>query len=94
MNGVAQRSRAGSDRERRGAAFERCDAPFKHILRGVGQAAVDVAGIAQAKTVRRVLSVVEYIRGGSVNRHRARVGRGVGGLLAYVELQGFEMVVL
>ncbi len=90
LEGVADGRRAGGHRQRRHALFKRRNAPFKDVVGGVGQAAVDVAGVPKAEAVGGVLAVVEHEGGGGVDRHRAGVGGGVGGLLADVELFGFE----
>ena len=43
------------------AALQRGDALLEDILGGVGQAAVDVAGVGQAEARGRVLGIMEYI---------------------------------
>ena len=86
--------RAGRDGQARGAAFEGRDAVFEHALGGVGQTAVDVARVRQSEAGLGVVEVVEDVAGGLVDRHRAGVGGRVGLLLADVQLQGFETIVL
>ena len=90
---VGDRGGAACRGQRRDASLERGDAPLEHVLRGVGEAAVDVAGIGEAEAVGRVLGVVEDVGSRLVDGHRAGVGGGVGALLADVELQGLELVV-
>ena len=85
--------RAGGNRERRYAALERRNALFKDVLRGVGESAIDVAGVAQRETVCRVLGIVEDVRSGGVNRNGAGIGGGVRLFLTDVKLQGFKMIV-
>lgn len=65
-----------------------------HALGGVGQTAVDVARVRQSEAGLGVVEVVEDVAGGLVDRHRAGVGGRVGLLLADVQLQGFETIVL
>jgi hypothetical protein len=72
-------------------AFEGSNALFKNVLRRVGETAVDVAGVLQVEAVRGVLSAVENVRGGLVNRNRAGIGCGVCLFLANVELKRFEV---
>ena len=93
FNGVGDRSRAGRERQRRDAAFEGGDTLLEHILRGVGEAAVDVAGVSQAEAGCRVFAVAEDIGGGLIDRHCAGIGCGIGGFLAYMELKRFEFIV-
>lgn len=75
-------------------AFEGRDAVFEHALGGVGQTSVDVARVRQSEAGLGVVEVVEDVAGGLVDRHRAGVGGRVGLLLADVQLQGFETIVL
>ena len=55
LEGVADRRRAGGNCKSRRAALQRCDTPLEHILRRIRQSAVNVAGVAESETVRRVL---------------------------------------
>lgn len=41
--------RTGGNRQTRDAAFKRGNALFKDVLRGVGESAIDVAGVAAAR---------------------------------------------
>ena len=93
LKGVGDRRRTRSDCQTGHAALQRRDALLKHVLGGVGQAAVDVACVGQAEARRRVLTVAEHIGRGGINRHRAGIGRRIGGLLANVELKGFKLVI-
>ena len=94
LQGVGHCSRSRSHCQCCHSAFKCCHALLKCLLGGVGQSAVDVAGIAQGKAVGGVLGVAEHVRGGLVDRHGAGVGGGVGLLLAYVQLKGLETVLL
>ena len=91
LNGIVDGSRAGGDGQRCDAALKGCNALLEDVLGGVGQTAVDVAGVLQAEAVRRVLGVVEDIGGSLVDGHRAGIGDGIGLLLTDVQLKGFEM---
>ena len=93
LNRVVNRRRTGCQRKRRNAALQRRNALFQHILRGVGQAAVDVARIGQTETVSGVLAVAEHIGSGLVDGHGAGIGCGIGLLLANVKLQGLKFIV-
>ncbi len=68
------------------ATFECCDAVFKNALCRVGQAAVDVAGVAEAEAVGGMLGVAKYVARGLVNWHGACVGCWVWVFLSYVKL--------
>lgn len=59
LDGVVDGSCTGGNGQGSNAALKSGNALFKDIFGGVGQAAVDVAGIAQAETVSGVLGVVE-----------------------------------
>ena len=92
LNGVGDGSCTGSGSQCCHAALQRCNALFEHILRGVGQTAVDVACIGQTKAVCGVLAVAEYIRRGLVDGHRTGIGGGVGLLLTDMKLQGLKFI--
>ena len=61
LNGVGDRSRAGSESQACYAALECRDSFLKNSLRGVCKSAVDVACVGKSETVCGVLSVMEYI---------------------------------
>mmetsp|Transcript_7550 Transcript_7550/g.30305 ORF Transcript_7550/g.30305 Transcript_7550/m.30305 type:complete len:383 (+) Transcript_7550:310-1458(+) len=77
-------------RERAHAALERGDALFEHVARRVHDSAVYVPERAQPEQIGAVLGRIERVRARGVDRHRARVRRGIG-RLAGVHLQGFEL---
>ena len=91
LDGVGDGGGAGGNGKAGRATLERGDAVLEDALRGVGQAAVDVAGVSEAKAVGGVLGVAEDVARGLVDGHGARVGGGVGALLADVKLQGLEV---
>ena len=91
-DGVGDGGRAGSDGQGSHASFQGGDPLLQDVLRGVRQAAVDIAGIGESETRGGMLGVVEDVRGGLVDGDRAGVGDGVGGFLADMELQGLELV--
>ena len=80
--------------ERRRTALKRRDAFLKDILRGVHEAPVDVARVAQGKPIRRVLRIAEHIGGRLIDGDGARVRRWIGLLLSDADLEGFETVLL
>ena len=92
LNGVGDGSCTGSGSQCCHAALQRCNALFEHILRGVGQTAVDIACIGQTKAVCGVLAVAEHIRRGLVDGHRTGIGGGVGLLLTDMKLQGLKFI--
>lgn len=59
---------------------------FQHILGGIGQPSINIAGIGQSKTGSGMGGVSEHIGGGLVNGHRPGIGSGIGLFLAHVEL--------
>ena len=70
---------AGEGQARR-AAIEGRQPLFQDVGRGVHQAGVDVAELAQAEQVRRVLGVVKHVAGRGVDRHGPGGGGGIGRL--------------
>ncbi|MDT4846772.1 hypothetical protein FQZ97_808060 [compost metagenome] len=64
------------------AAFQCGQARFEHAVGGVHDAAVDVAGDLEVEQIGAVLRVVERVGHGLVDRHRHRLGGGVGGVAA------------
>ena len=70
---------------------ETCDATFegshtvlKHSLRGVGEPSIDVARVAESKSVGSVLRVAEHIRCGLVDGHCTSIGCRVGLFLPHM----------
>ena len=92
LNGVGDGGCTGSGSQCCHAALQRCDALFEHILRGVGQTAVDIACIGQTEAVGGVLAVAEHIGRGLVDGHRTGIGGGVGLLLTDMKLQGLKFI--
>ena len=90
---VGNGRRAGGQRQRRHAAFQSSHPFFQHVLGGIGETAVNVAGVRQPEAGGGVGTVMEHVRGGGVNGNGPGVGSGVGLLLADVELQGFKFIV-
>jgi len=86
LNRVGDCRRAGGYGEAGAAALERRDAGLEHALRGVGQSAVDVAGVGEAEAVSRVLAVAENIGCRGIDGHGAGVACGVGLFLTDMEL--------
>ena len=93
LDGVGDGSGTGGGCQSSHAALQSSDALLEHVLRGVGQATIDVAGICQTKTVCCVLAVAEHIGSGLVDGHCAGIGCGIGLLLANVKLQGLKFIV-
>ncbi len=78
-------------RQSRYAAFQCRHALLEHVGRRVHNAGIDVPEFFQRKQVGTVFGVVESVGGRLVNRHGAGLSRRVG-LLAGVQLEGFEML--
>ena len=93
FDGVGDGSGTGGGCQSSHAALQSSDALLEHVLRGVGQAAIDVAGICQTKAVCCVLAVAEHIGSGLIDGHGAGIGCGIGLLLANVKLQGLKFIV-
>ena len=93
FDGVGDGSGTGGGCQSSHAALQSSDALLEHVLRGVGQAAIDVAGICQTKAVCCVLAVAEHIGSGLIDGHCAGIGCGIGLLLANVKLQGLKFIV-
>ena len=94
LNGVGDSRRTGSQSQGRHAALQSCQALFQYILGGVGQTAVDVARIRQAKPRRRMGRIAEYVRRRLINRHRSGIRRGIGLFLTHMQLQGFKTILV
>ena len=93
FNGIGDGSSAGGQSQGRNAALKSCNAFFQDVLRGVGQTAVDVAGVCQTKAGGRVGGIVEHIGGRLINRHCACVCCGICLFLADMQLKGFKFIV-
>ena len=93
LNSIGNGCRTGSYCQSSGSAFQSREALLKHFLGGIGQTAVDIAGIGKTEAVRRVLAVVEHIGCGLVNRYRAGICCRIGLFLSNVQLQGFKFVI-
>ena len=93
LDGVGDGSCTGSSSQSSHAAFQSGNALLEHILGGVGQTAIDVAGVGQTKAVSGVLAVAEDIGSGLVDRHSTGIGSGIGLLLANVKLQSLKFIV-
>ena len=74
------RGLSGRRRNRSDAVLERGDALLEHGHGRVHDARVDVAEPLQREEVRRVLGVLEDVRPGLVDRHRAAAGHRIGPL--------------
>ena len=92
LDRIRDRRGAGGHRQGRASALQGGHALLQHLLGGVRQPAVDIAGIREAEAVRRVLTVAENIGGGLIDRHGAGVRCRIGLFLAYVKLKGFEFI--
>ena len=93
LDGVGDGRRAGSGGQSSNAALERRDALLEHVLRGVGQTAIDVSGVGQTEAVSGVLAVAEDVGGGLVDGDGAGIGGGVGLLLTNMELQSLKLII-
>ena len=92
LNGIGDGRRAGGRGQSGHAALKGRHALLEHVLRGVRQAAVDVARVRQAEAGRSLCAVTEYIGRRLVDGHGARAGGGIGLLLSDVKLQGLKMI--
>ena len=69
---------AGRHGKSRRAAFERGDALLEHGLGRIADARIDVAEGLQAEQRSGVIDAFEHIRGGLIDRRRARAGGRIG----------------
>ena len=90
LNGVSDRCGTGSGSQSGNTVLERCNALLEHILCRIGQTTVDIACVSQTETVSRVLTVMENIGSGLVDRNCTRIGNRISGLLTDVQLLGFK----
>ena len=86
LDRVGDRRRAGGHGQRHAPALKGRHPLLQDILRGIGQAAVNISGIRETEAVRRVLTVVENVRGRLVNGHRTGIRGRIRLLLADVKL--------
>ena len=92
LDSVSNRRRAGSQRQSCHTALQGRETLFQHILGGVGQPPLDVAGVGQPEAGGGMGRVPEHIRGGLVDGYRPSIGGRVGPLLAHMELQGLKFI--
>ena len=85
-DGEELRRLAARRRHGRDAAFERGDALFENIRRGIHDPRINIAEFLQREETRAVGGVVEGERRRLIDRHRAGIGAG-GGFLASVNLE-------
>ena len=93
LNGIGDRGGARGDSQTGNTALQCGNALFKNTLGGIGQAAIDVACISQTKAICCVLTVMKYIRSGSVDGNRTGIRCRVRVLLAHMELERFKFVI-
>ena len=93
LNGIGNGSRAGGGSQSGDAALQSRNALFQHVLRGVGEPSVDVAGIRQTEPGGGVGGVLKHIGSGLVNGNGTGIGSGVGLFLTDMELQSFKFIV-
>ena len=90
LDGVGDGGHAGRHHQPADAALHLGDALLQHRRRRVHDARVDVAGDLEVEQVGAMLGIVERIRGGLVDRHGGRLGRGLG-RITVVQRQRFEL---
>ncbi len=92
LNGIGDGRGAGGGGQGGASALQGRNALFQNVLGGVGQPAVNVAGVLKAEAGGRVGGVAEYIAGGLINGDGPGIRCGVGLLLAHMQLQRFKMI--
>ena len=93
LYGVGDGRSARRKRQSRNAALKGRYSLLQHVLRGVGEPAVDVARIRKPEPVRGVLAVMKNIRCSLIDGYRSGICRGVCLLLSYVELKCLKSVI-
>ena len=94
LNGIGDGGGTRSGSQSRHATLQCCEALFQHILRRVGQAAINITGIRQPEAGRRMGAVAEDIGSGLVNRYCTGIRSGIGLFLTNVKLQGFKLIIV
>ena len=90
LQGIGDRCSAAGRGQGRNAALKCCHALFKGVLRGIGQAAVYVAGIAEVKASLSVRTVVKNKGCCLIDRYCARPCSRIRLFLPCMNLQGFK----
>ena len=90
LQGVAYGSRAAGRGKSPHAAFKGRHPLFQRILRGIGQTAVNVAGVGQVEPGLGMGTVVKHVGGRLINGHGSRTACSVRLLLPGMHLQGFK----
>ena len=93
LDGVGDGRGAGGKSQCGTAALQGRHSLLQNVLGGVGQTAVDVAGIRKTEAVGGVLAVMKNIGCGLVNGNGSGIGGGIGLFLSYVKLQGLKTIV-
>ena len=88
-DGKMHRRHAACRAHRADAVFERRQPLLQHRRRRIGNAGVNVAGALQVEQTRGVIGIIEDIRSGLIDRHRARTRNRIG-VLPGMQAQGFE----
>ena len=90
LDGICDRSRAGTHCQRRRAPFQGRHPPLKHIRRGIGKPAVNIARSTEIEPGRRLVTVPEHIGGSLVNGNCSGVRCRVRLLLSHMKLQSLK----
>src|SRR6476620_3538924 len=69
---------AGGDRQASSATLERCDALFQYGASRVADASIDISKSLKAEQRSGVIDVIEYERGGLIDRRGASAGGRIG----------------
>ncbi len=84
----------GGHSQRCDTSLKRSHARLKHILRRIGQSAVDVSGVTERKAVGCMPAVIKHIRCGLIDGHSPCAGDRVGLFLAYMKLQSLKVEIV
>ena len=88
-DGKMHRRHAACGADRADAVFQRRQPLFQHRRRRIGDARVNVTRAFQVEQAGGVIRIVEHVRGGLINWHRARAGDRIG-MLARMQAQRLE----
>ena len=92
LNGICNRRGSRCKGQACASSFEGGHSLFQHILCGIGQSSINIAGIRKAETVSSMLTVVKHIGSCLINRHSAGIRGRIRLFLSDMKLKCFKFI--